>query len=44
MKAYVFSINNKGEETILFESQSNDSIKAEKECVNWVKENGWKEV
>lgn len=39
MKCYVFTEDNNGKETIHYESVSNDSIKAEKECVKWVKKN-----
>ena len=39
MKSYVFSETNEGKETILFESKSTDSIRAEQECIEWVKQN-----
>ena len=39
VKAYVFSQKEDGTETIHFSSISNDSREAEKECIDWVKQN-----
>lgn len=39
MKTYVFAENIDGTEEILFESKSLDSVKSDKECVEWVQQN-----